>query len=160
MANKLHISKHWYSSTSLLWPLLALAAGGLIYILLRPLEPVFFTWIRTLGLESWLIALRGQQDTAHALPDWLVYSLPNGLWAFAYTFLMIRLWRRSRSVVKYVWYLSIPLLVFGFELLQLSGTIRGTFSRVDLLFGALGILTGVITSGLVKKAHLRSFFDN
>ncbi len=156
MASKLHILKRCYSSTSLLWPLLALVTGGFIYILLRPVEPVFFSWIRTIGLESLLAAARGQPDPPRGLSSWMVYSLPNGLWAFAYTFLMISLWRSSRSVVKYIWYLSIPLLVFGFEILQLSG-IRGTFCWNDILLGALGILTGVITSGLVRKAHLRSF---
>jgi len=47
--------------------------------------------------------------------------------------------------MKYFWYLSIPVLVFGFELLQLSGDLPGTFCWSDLLWGALGITLGFLS---------------
>jgi hypothetical protein len=78
------------------------------------------------------------------LPKWIVYSLPNGLWAFAYALLITGIWSDSKSCVKYFWMGSIPVLVLGFEILQYPGIIRGTFSMQDIALGIAGITVGII----------------
>lgn len=64
--------------------------------------------------------------------------------AFAYTIIVLNIWKGNSSTLKYIWYASIPVLVFGFELLQLSGGIHGTFCLNDILSGAIGIIIGCI----------------
>ena len=133
-------------SRYILWSALAVFAGGIIYILFRPTEPVFLNWFRAIGIENWLGIVREQSlSFTHVLPQWLVYSLPNGLWAFAYTSIVLIIWKGSSSFLKYFWYLSIPILVFGFELLQLTGYLQGTFCLYDVTWGVLGITLGMLT---------------
>ena len=103
----------------ILLPFLTVFAGGMIYILFRPTEVIFFHYFSTIGIENWLAAVREKSLASYSfLPGWMVYSLPNGLWAFAYTFIVLRIWKGNTSIIKYFWFLSIPLLVFGFEVLQ------------------------------------------
>ncbi len=129
----------------------AVFLGGLIYILFRPTEPLFFNWFSTVGTEILLNAVREKSLSINSfLPDWMVYSLPNGLWAFAYTLIILRIWKGSHSFIKYFWFLSIPILVFGFEVLQLTGGQRGTFCWSDLAWGALGITLGLLTIYEIK----------
>ncbi len=52
--------------------------------------------------------------------------------------------------MKYFWFLSIPILVFGFEVFQLTGGQRGTFCWSDLVWGALGIALGLLTICKIK----------
>lgn len=133
-------------SRPVIWSTLAVLAGGLIYILFRPSEVVFLQWFHTIGAENWLEATRENSlSLSDALPNWLVYSLPNGLWAFAYTLIILIIWKESNSNLRFLWYLSIPILVFGFELLQLTTALPGTFCRYDLIWGAMGIAVGFLT---------------
>ena len=74
----------------------------------------------------------------------MLYSLPDGLWAFAYTIIIIAIWKGNKSYLRFFWYVSIPTLIFGFELLQLSGKFPGTFCIHDLAFCLAGIIAGII----------------
>jgi len=123
-----------------------LMVGGLIYLLFRPAEASFLTWFGIAGSDNWLTLIREKSlSLTYLLPPWLVYSLPNGLWAYAYSLIMLSIWKGSSSYMRYVWFLSIPVLVFGFELLQLAGYLQGTFCLFDLTWGALGISVGYLT---------------
>jgi hypothetical protein len=106
------------------------AFGGLIYIYLRPYH-----------LENQLF------------PDWMVYSLPNGLWAFAYALIITRIWGRNKSWPRIIWLASIPALVLGFETLQFWGIVHGTFCLQDLALGLTGIILGIITVFIIPKPH-------
>ena len=143
----IHSSKNRY----ILLPFLAVFVGGFIYILFRPTEAGFLKWFGIVGTEDLLYAAREKSLSIYSfLPDWIVYSLPNGLWAFAYTIIVLRIWKGSNSIVKYFWFLSIPVLVFGFELLQLTGNVQGTYCWSDMLWGALGIILGLLTLYKIK----------
>jgi hypothetical protein len=136
-----------FSSTRhILWSTIAVIAGGIIYMLFRPTEALFLNWFSTIGMENWLESARENSlSLSHNLPNWFVYSLPNGLWAYAYTLLILIIWKESSSLIRYFWYLSIPVLIVGFELLQLTGTLQGTFCLFDLSWGIMGIVLGVLT---------------
>lgn len=139
------MKKDNYRSMPILLSLIAVCAGASIYILFRPAEASFLNWFALPESAQWLDALRVRSLSVRSfLPQWLVYSLPNGLWAFAYTLLVLSIWRGSSSILKYFWFLSIPLLVFGFEMLQFSGDLQGTFCLNDIIFSAIGISFGVI----------------
>lgn len=126
-----------------------LLLGGAVYILLRPAEPLFFEWIKIIGLEDWLYLLRNNKFiSSFTFPDWFIYSLPSGLWAFSYAFIIAGIWSDKNSILKYFWLATIPVLVFGFEFLQLSHLVKGTFSIPDLVFGFIGILSGTTITKL------------
>jgi hypothetical protein len=124
---------------------IALLAGGIIYILFRTSRPAFFNWISAVGLDGWLnFARNSSLSLTPLLPGWIVYSLPNGLWAFAYALLITSIWSGSKSWLRYIWISSIPVLVLGFEILQFARIIPGTFSIQDIAFGITGLTFGII----------------
>ena len=125
---------------------LAILMGGMIYIFLRPSEHVFFARHYPLS------------QSLH-LPELIIFSLPNGLWAFAYALIITRIWLGSKSWLKYFWMASIPVLVIGFEVLQLAGIISGTFSMQDIAFGLVGLVLGSIVGNKLFKSnnHEKSF---
>jgi hypothetical protein len=134
---------------------IALTAGEMIYLLFRPNEVLFFRWIRTLGFDSLISSFRQFSHSLNQhLPEWVVYSLPNGLWAFAYALLITQIWTGSRSGFRYFWIASIPVLVLGFEILQFTGTIPGTFCFQDIALGIAGITIGSILG--LKSNHPRN----
>lgn len=131
---------------------ISLILGMAIYILFRPPELLFFDWVNNTGLYGSLESIRSKSVLWNSfLPDWFIFSLPNGLWAFSYSLLMIFLWSKSTAVIKYFWIGSIPLVVFGFELLQFSGNLPGTFCRHDLIFLAVGMGGGILLGTKTTK---------
>jgi hypothetical protein len=131
---------------------IALLAGGIIYILFRTSKPVFFNWISSVGLDGWLNSARNRSlSLTPLLPDWIVFSLPNGLWAFAYALLITAIWSGSKSPLRYFWMASIPLLVLGYEILQLAGIIPGTFCIQDVALGIAGSTIGIIVGTKIIK---------
>ena len=134
----------------------ALTLGGFIYIFLRPAEPVFFNWIKAAGFDQTLDIARSHLPLADKfLPDWFIYSLPNGLWAFAYALLISSIWIENNSWLRFLWMASIPVLVLGYEYLQYPGILPGTFCRSDLLMGLVGMLFGMLigTTKTNNKNH-------
>ena len=149
-----YISNHFSKRKYIFLSSLAIFAGGLIYILFRPVEPLFLNWFSAVGIENWIGTLREKSlSISSTLPQWMVYSLPNGLWAFAYTSTVIFIWTGSKSFIKYFWFLSIPVLVFGFEVLQHTGDLQGTYSLIDLIWGAIGITIGFITAYIISRQN-------
>ena len=133
---------------------LALFIGGLIYILLRPSEHIFFEWFSRAGLENWVDTARAVSPVLGRLfPDWIIYSLPNGLWAFAYALLITTIWSGSISSIKYLWLASMPVLVLGFEFMQYPGIIPGTFCMQDIALGLAGLSLGIFIGTINHKNH-------
>ena len=127
----------WY----LLPSVIALIAGFLIYLFYRAKKPLFLEWSGFIKING---ANSPKVSSILHMPDPIIYSLPTGLWAFAYTLLISGIWSGSKSFMRYVWFVSIPLLVFGFELMQLTGNLSGTFSVRDILAGIVGIAAGLM----------------
>ena len=146
------LSINYYIGLSICLSALAILGGGAIYILFRISEPVFFSWIRLAGLGKWLDIVRQYSFSYNLhLPTWIVYSLPNGLWAFAYALLITNIWADSKSRLRYFWLASIPLLILGFEGLQYLSIISGTFCVEDMILGTIGLVSGIIIGFKIPK---------
>lgn len=143
-----------FQKNQVLFSVVSVLLGGLIYLLLRPTAPKIFETLTLIVPGDWLDSLRANTlNLGLVLPDWFLYSLPNGLWAFSYTLLTTTIWAQHQSPIKYFWYTSIPVLVFGFEFLQYFGLIQGTFSIPDLVAGLSGILTAITIKLLTTKTY-------
>jgi hypothetical protein len=132
---------------------IALLGGGCIYLFLRPGDLVFHRWIRAAGLDWYNPPGLNSTLLVRHFPEWFIYSLPDGMWAFAYALIITVIWSGSRSPLKFFWMASIPLLVLGFEILQATGIVRGTFSMADLAFGLTGVILGIIAGLKTNKKH-------
>lgn len=134
--------------------IVSMLIGGTIYTLLRPTEASFFELFSILGIDEWISLVRENTVSASRyFPEWFVYSFPNGLWAFAYSLFITCVWWKSKLLLRYFWWATIPFLVFGIELLQYGGLLRGTFCLQDMAAGLLGIITGVITGIKIIKMY-------
>ena len=119
---------------------MALWLGAMTYIHLRSSSPLFIHWIEVAGFQK-LFSLN--HHLFLDLPEWLVYSLPSGLWAFAYSIVITGIWWNSKSRLKYFWFATILILVVGWEILQLSGLVHGTYSFGDIITGLVGAALGM-----------------
>ncbi len=148
----LYTSKRLVARIVFLLPASAVLLGMMIYVLARPDEPAAFLWARSHGMDGLLDALRpGYSNPVTTLPSWIVYSLPNALWAFAYSILITRIWAGNRQLISYFWMATIPVLVLSTELLQYPEILPGTFSIADLIAGILGMAAGFIIA--IKSKH-------
>jgi hypothetical protein len=133
---------------------LSVLAGGSIYLFFRSGQLVFHGWLHAIGLDLNSTLAVPSPFVSRYIPGWIIFSLPGGLWAFAYTLIITVIWNESHSRLKYFWMISIPLLVLGSELLQWAGILRGTFCISDLVLGLTGIILGLLTGlKMNKKNH-------
>lgn len=129
----------------ILLTVLPVLVGAMIYILWRPTSIRIFGWLETVGLAGGVAKLRALAEPANSyLPQWAIFSLPNGLWAFSYTVFIVCLWWNVPTIHGRLWLCSAPLIGLGYESLQFFGVIPGVFCHQDLLFCAVGIGSGFI----------------
>ena len=84
-----HVGLIWRFRLVTIWlGLTSLFIGGCLYLLYRSDSLVMFRWCQSLGVYDFIISLRPQGH----YDNWLVYSLPDGLWMLAYVLLMGAIW--------------------------------------------------------------------
>tara|TARA_R110001606_G_scaffold370990_2_gene527654 strand:+ start:715 stop:1158 length:444 start_codon:yes stop_codon:yes gene_type:complete len=117
-----------------------LLIGGLIYLLFRTSSLKMFGWYKTIGLGEFTNGLRKLTiPFADKIPDWILFSLPDGLWIFSYVSLVLFIWNNSISKNNLFWILIIPILAICSEIGQLLGFVQGVFDVTDLLLYLLGM---------------------
>jgi hypothetical protein len=118
-----------------------LLIGGLIYILFRADSLKMFGWYDNLGVLNFITNLRENLSLVIGdLPNWFLFSLPDGLWIFSYITLMLYIWNNSISKHSVFWIFIIPILTLAFEFGQLFKIVPGTFDIIDIVFYILGII--------------------
>ncbi len=91
--------------------------------------------IQLLSLENYA-TLKAFVIQSLPLPDWMIYSLPEGLWVFCVTYTSIpfyiqqKNWRLNCSVVPLIYCISL-------EVFQLFHLINGRFDYMDILLSVL-----------------------
>jgi len=120
--------------------LLPILIGGLIYVFFRSNTLIMFSWFNDLRISPIILDIRQYtMPFKNYFPDWFLYSLPDGLWIFSYTSLILLL---SNNIIKFkniFWILIIFIYVISIEFLQLFGLYNGTFDIFDILFYISGV---------------------
>jgi hypothetical protein len=127
-------------SLHLLIGLLPTIIGGFIYIIYRSDSLLMFKWFDYLGLESIINILRNSSIANIKLPDILIYSIPDALWIFSFTYIMLLLWDFKISKQSIIWILIGPIIGIGSELLQYISIIPGTFDINDLILSTISAI--------------------
>lgn len=113
--------------------------GGMIYLMFRSESLVMFHWFEALHVKEYVVSLH----MSYILPQWIVYSLPDGLWLCSYVLIVSVIWDfELRQGYPYIF--SLPFVAIVSELAQAIGWMRGTFDWLDLLCYVLGLLLGCI----------------
>ena len=110
-----------------------LFVGGIIYLGFREEHLLMFEWFNNLGIRSFINNYREFTQYIY-LPNWAVYSLPDGLWVLSYMILIKEIWKNKRGLQYYVWLYSLSFIGIISEILQLFTFYIGKFDFCDLLF--------------------------
>ena len=125
--------------------LFTLLLGGFIYILFRQDSLKMFSWFESVNLSNSISELRlFTLPLSFHLPDWFLYSLPDGLWLFSYISLLLLIWGNVISKQNIHWVLLVPLIAIFSEIGQLIKLVPGTFDIVDLGFYLLGTILPIL----------------
>lgn len=121
------------------YSLVPLLIGGLTYIGLRTESLRMFKWIKMISLESEVGHFRNiMSNFSPYFPQWVKFSLPDGLWMFSYTSVILIIWEGQINRASIIWLGLIPIVAITSEIFQLLGLLTGTFDWFDFVFYLLG----------------------
>lgn len=66
------------------------------------------------------------------IPDFCIYNLPDGLWAFALTSLILIIWKNQTGVSQTIWLFVVLSFIVGQEVFQKLNLLPGTFDFLDV----------------------------
>ena len=114
----------------------SILVGGGIYLAFRTEGLLMFDWAHNIGLLPVLRDLREHTlPLADRLPDWFLFSVPDGCWVYCCTAFFARLWRDGPLWARAAWIGIGPALAIGGEVgqLEILDIVPGTFDPVDVL---------------------------
>jgi hypothetical protein len=117
--------------------LASLLSGLIIYIGFRGTNTPIYSWVLNLGFENEVCHLRIAAQGI-SLPDWFIYSMPDGLWMFSFVLTVLSIWRFNLDKTTWIWIGSTILIGLGFELMQSFVKRLGVFDWMDLFLMIAG----------------------
>lgn len=114
---------------------ITLGMGALIYLVSRTNDIYLNQAIALSGTRN---LLQPFLSFVH-MPHWMIYSLPDGLWMFSLTMIMLYIWNFKLTRQSFPWLLTSLCCGIGFELLQKFHYVFGTFDFLDLVTILIGI---------------------
>lgn len=120
---------------------LSLLVGGMLYLGFRPVSLLMFEWINFVGLEGLVADYRAFiLPYGSQLPEWLIFSAPNGLWLFSFAGLMMYLWGQEQFAAALAWTFALWVVSISSELLQSVHFLSGVFDINDVFAYTTGFL--------------------
>jgi hypothetical protein len=131
-----------------------LGAGAAIYVLFRSTGLRWADWGRAMGLAGAIDVARGHARPAAAVvPQWFVYSLPDGLWLLSLLIALDAIWSagRARWVVRGI----VLTAAVAHEVAQASWSGLGTSSGADVAcyVAAVVAAAGVSRFGFLERSR-------
>ena len=128
--------------------------GASIYLLWRSQELLMFDWLCAVGLSDSSHSIRVLAYPATMfLPQWILYSLPDGLWVYAVTAWMGLIWLECHYLRRYFWMTTGLMLGLGGEIGQAFRLIPGTFDTWDLVMTIVAFSVAFFVVETLKKGH-------
>jgi hypothetical protein len=118
----------------LIGPLFIFFIGGLIYVFFRTDSILFFNSFCFLQIEKPLTIIRSfTLPMCHIIPDWVLFSLPDGLWLISFSLIINKVWSPKDNLHFWFWTLLFPLTALVWEFGQAFQLFRGTFDWIDTI---------------------------
>ncbi len=115
---------------------LPVALGIAVYAVARPRPPRFLAPI-SVAVET---------GGLPPMPEWLVSTLPDGLWTFAMTMALLLVWRGAWTRASVGWVLAALGAALAHEGGQRMGLLAGTFDWGDVLAEIVGWIAALATA--------------
>ena len=134
---------------------MSMLLGLYLYFMYRSQDTIVNALFAKLGAREFPF-LMNIWHKHYAIPQWCMYSLPEGLWVFSATLLSIRLEfpiREKRIHLKYLPFLFVMLV----EFVQVLGITNGQFDWLDIFVSFIfTVLALIIPSKEQKKNAIES----
>lgn len=127
-----------YPRVELGFAICAFLVGSGIYLCLRNTNLEMFK-IFSNGLPSWVLYLRSF-FSSYDVPDFIKFSLPDGLWLFSYLLIIDSIWYGHKSKIHLFFLTILPALALFSEALQMFMLFPGVGDWTDILFYILSIV--------------------
>ena len=113
--------------------------GSLIYVLFRSESLKMFNWLDAIACFEVTQSIRSNTlKVVEVIPDWILYSLPDGLWLSSYVCLVLLIWKNKINSESAVWIFGMPIMAIMSEVGQFFKIIPGTFDWMDMIMYVLG----------------------
>lgn len=119
------------TNIQLLWGVVMLLCGCSIYLLFRSKTINLYQWCSMLGISDIIDSMR-MSIIGWEIPEFIRFSLPDGLYCASYILLMDAVWPDNGKYKKLT-VSFIPIVAIIHELMQGLGLVKGTFDIIDLL---------------------------
>ena len=96
-----------------------------------------FSWFDSLGLYGVIDYLR-LNFSKYNIPNWILFNYPDGVWIYSFVSLMIVVWDKVKSNIRFFWFAIAPILGISAELGQFFNILPGTYDQFDLIFCIIG----------------------
>ncbi|HWK24580.1 MAG TPA: hypothetical protein VNS08_16245 [Ureibacillus sp.] len=136
---------------------LPIIIGGTIYTLFRVDNLLVFQMYEILQIDGLIDSFR-EHSLVLEIPSFVKYSLPDGLWVYAFTYFLVSLWKYEENAGKEKYLIMIvPLwLGVGGEIMQIFFSQIGTFDFQDLLISLIAYIAGYIA---VRRSNFKNEGD-
>ncbi len=122
--------------------------GSYIYIAFRPLSLLMFSWFDSINIMNIIEKIR-RVPIFNTSSNFVIYNLPNGLWATSYILIMDAIW--MPSIKPQIIFSSImPIVGIVSELLQKIGVLEGTYDMRDLICYTLPYIVYILLKIKIK----------
>ncbi len=114
-----------------------------LYIGFREKSLPMFDWFNNMGVTQHIETFRSLFNS-DGVYGWVKNSLPDGLWLFAYMFLVDAIWNGSKSISSYIFIYSLPFFALLSEFLQYFGLVPGVFDWIDVVSYLFAIMLYIL----------------
>lgn len=121
---------------------LLLVCACSIYLIFRSRDITLYRWCCSLGLTEHIQPIRMSASQLY-VPDFIKYSLPDGLYCASYILLMDAVWQ-DKGISKTIAVALIPSVAIIHEAAQGLGIANGTFDMNDLICYAMPLMLYLI----------------
>lgn len=133
----------------ILFVIFPLFLGFLIYVLFRSKNLFYFHIFEFLNIKNFILEMRNLSFLYRKhIPNWVIYSLPDGLWLFSFgTALFYKLDNIKKRILIFT---LVFIFMSIFEYIQLffggHGSLIGTFDKYDLICFLIGYVLVLVTT--------------
>ena len=140
-------TRNWVKTATIFLAFMCVFFCGMMYISFRPDTLKMFHWFKLFGILEYLEEL---QHNPARVPSWMLYSLSDGMWLFAYSILIGCIWNfKIRDCWMFI--LVMPFISIPHEFLQGLGVMHGTYDPNDVFCYVVAVILGFIYIWLIER---------
>lgn len=111
----------------------------------RSTNLIMFEWFENVGFD-----VSQYRSSSANISDFVLYSLPDGLWLCSYIMIIMGIWKNNFSIISTVCVSFMPFVALLSEILEYFQLKRGYFDPLDIFSYILGIIFAFFIVKLIK----------